>query len=1724
MRKILIVLLCAALLCSMLPFSAAAGDGYFFLTVLTSGRTLVAPTAVNYRSGQTLREALLDAEPTFGGLENGFITDINGVDGNYTIFYDDGGSSLDVPAADVTSLLISERESCPKEVTALAAALGAFNLRTDHVQSYPDAKAAYDRALNGLRTADADTAATLLAALNSAVSAYEALLAGPKYSVTFSASGAKRLTLTDSYGNVTAVEGTQAQVIAGTYTFCVSDGGCNRTEGTLTVDKNVSKTVTLPTGQWFGTVTLNHTSGSGDYAYPRTVEGANAASYAVEDFRTAVYLNAQMGSVPNEKTTVLYACYIGQNGQDYGDGSVSSNRRSWESTQMLLPSLLTADMSGRTFTLEARYPDAEGNTQIQSYTVRIDRKPTLAALTVTGDGTVLPLDFAPQTTEYTVTTVSDTLELTAVPFGAEGYSVTVNDRQTNTVSVRDGDTITVRTAHESGAQTAYTLHVKKAAAVTVSPSLPDSETTISVRNAAGCEIAPRGDGTYRLIPGEKYSYIATKGTHFHTTADFIAAEGLTVPIAAPETGGRLTDFALYSAMNPAKGFAYAVSPSPQAATHEYTVTVPDANSAVYVQATGSDDRYGIFARYNTQTAQTVTNGTEKEQALSCSVDPNGTASICSQLLAIGGNSNTLTLRLRRESGGVTYYQDYTLHLIRRLTLRELSLSVDGTALTLTNADGKPISFSRDVAAYHTRVVNSTRELTLNGALRSDPTEGNPNSGGYSVLINGTSHSALQAVAVPLEPTQSVETLHLTVCHTDASAISAEYTVTIQKTAPAYITIQTDPADAVVFIVNELTGRSVSRAADGRFPMTPGDRYRITVTAAGRVGVQQTGYVAPEGDETLVFTLEKAAENNELQELDAQWPSFRADECNNGVIDAPTPITAEESVLYWAAQVGVGYASDAVGCPILVDDCLYTYAADKLYRIDKYSGKVLDVGQMDHKSSFAINSPTYAEGMIFVGLSDGCIQAFNAVTLEPLWIYRDPLGGQPNCPIVYHDGYLYTGFWRQETESANFVCLSVTDEDPTRTDETKLASWYYTSKGGFYWAGAYVCDRFALIPTDDGETGYLSGHSRILSFDPLSGTLLDELTLPDTGDARSSVTFVRDSADSASGTAYFTTKGGYFYGVHVDAEGRFGKLRAVRLSNGADDASKPAMSTCTPTIYNGRAYIGVSGTSQFGAYSGHNLTVIDLAAMSVAYSVPTQGYPQTSGILTTAYDGGDGTVYVYFFDNYTPGKLRILCDRPGQTEPLLTTQETAVINGKPVSVDTARVLFTPDGEQAQYAICSPIVDADGTIYFKNDSGYLMALGSVPTRLDVTAPPEKTVYHVGETFDPTGMSVTAVYANGTARDVTAYVSFSDAPLTKDDNSFQLTLNGILYQDRDGVPGTVFHAPVGIAELSVRTHIYTSVETNETGHRGVCGYCGATEEDFRPHEFTWVIDRAATEQEVGLKHEECDCGYRRNENTEIPRLTHTHRYTQTVTPPTCTERGYTTHICSACGESYQDAYTDALGHDYRNGVCTRCGAKDPAYKPDDPTPPTPQIEFKDIPSNAWFREAVDYAVANGLMNGVGENTFDPNGSMTRAMLVTVLWRYAGQPKEGTNVFTDVPDGQWFSDAVAWAAQNGVVNGVGSGRFDPNGKITREQMAVILFRYTNKLGLHTDKRGDLGRFADASKVSSYASDALRWAVAEGIIGGSSDGGRLCLNPQGNATRAEVATILMRYIENILK
>ena len=183
-----------------------------------------------------------------------------------------------------------------------------------------------------------------------------------------------------------------------------------------------------------------------------------------------------------------------------------------------------------------------------------------------------------------------------------------------------------------------------------------------------------------------------------------------------------------------------------------------------------------------------------------------------------------------------------------------------------------------------------------------------------------------------------------------------------------------------------------------------------------------------------------------------------------------------------------------------------------------------------------------------------------------------------------------------------------------------------------------------------------------------------------------------------------------------------------------------------------------------------------------------------------------------------------------------------------------------------------------------------------------------------------------------------------------------------------------------------------------------------------------------------------------------------------------------------------------------------------------------FTDVNPAIWYHEGIDFALNNGLFNGMSATTFAPDSPMTRAMLVTVLWRYAGSPAGGNGSFSDVPGGIWYSTAVAWASSEGVVNGVGGGRFDPDGTVTREQMATILYRYSLSLGIDASQQADLSSFPDSGKVSGYALAPLAWAVAEGLITGTQKGGQVYLDPQGSATRAQVATILMRYIYNVVE
>lgn len=173
-------------------------------------------------------------------------------------------------------------------------------------------------------------------------------------------------------------------------------------------------------------------------------------------------------------------------------------------------------------------------------------------------------------------------------------------------------------------------------------------------------------------------------------------------------------------------------------------------------------------------------------------------------------------------------------------------------------------------------------------------------------------------------------------------------------------------------------------------------------------------------------------------------------------------------------------------------------------------------------------------------------------------------------------------------------------------------------------------------------------------------------------------------------------------------------------------------------------------------------------------------------------------------------------------------------------------------------------------------------------------------------------------------------------------------------------------------------------------------------------------------------------------------------------------------------------------------------------------------------WAEDAIDFASSRELFNGTSATAFSPNEEMTRAMLVTVLHRLEDEPETAAeNAFADIPDDTWYTDAVIWASENGIVNGVAEGQFDPNANITREQLAAMMYRYANFLGMDTTASGDLSRFRDGSQVSSWASDAMQWAVGRGLISGKS---ATILDPKGNATRAEVATILQRMTALMVK
>ena len=1449
-KRALALALSLALCLGLFPAQAlAAGDGTLYFAV-TNGETLVVPPEkLPYTAGMTVKEALLASQHIFDGLANeGMIRAVDGVIANYVCSDEQGGYDLDAPADSVEMLCLDVREEgfLTPGLQALVRAMADLMDEEDDVRAA--AKNEYQAALEAYPTAGSERARELAADITNAVEDYKAALE-KTVPITFAdESGAVygsevTLTAASDYGRVFTDDdgdGTLDLPWGETYAFTLRQGS-SRVDGTVRASTAQTISADLPEGEWMtadARLSLSGGSGFEDSELELTPGEHTFTAQVPDTYATgSVYLCAQYVAAQFTGTSPkLYACYTNTDGKVISpETDEKASQQSWNSKCTSTTGALSAGSAGAEIVYRVAVENGtHGYTYSQEYTLVLERSLSLSALRVTdqdGTGLASTVSFDPGLREYTYRVLDTVTAVKLDPTAfRKNYAIRVNGQRLSEMSViplsEEPTTVTL-TLEQGEAAGEYTLTFVRAKGQSAS-FRTEADTELRVYNQNGEELRTyktreTGGGwryTYTLVPGETYHYIATRGEYYHVTQTF-TMENLpaNLKVIVP-TEDALTSLSLGNMAQMNK--LYALSETVEPGRHQYTLTVEDRSSSLFLKAAGTAGMT-VQALYTSIAATAAFHGKARTVTVFQS-DTKGTG-LPSALMS-NAEGNEITLRFSREENGITQYQDYVIQVERALSLRDLQAECGGITCRLEPA------YSPAVTKYEVTVPMAAASLDVTALLRegvSLPFGGE--SDGYWVEING--QRAAGKTAVPLTGTEQTEAIAITV-GSDVQDPSAptQITLTVRKAAPVLVTAAVTPEAGLLVLTDRGTGSRVWPGSDGRFALSEGFSYDWRLTARGFVGrggtlsVDKTeagevvlklssGESIPTqvGDDgsrraSWILSLEKAAENTTLDpNLEAEWADFRGTSytydagsgtvaaggsryTNNGVTSAPIPVESLNTELSWATKLGDGYSSGAVGCPILVDGDLVTYSGKSIYRVDTVSGEVLAQGTMAETTSFGINNATYYGGMIFVGLAGGRIQAFDAKTLKSLWLFQDDLGGQPNCPITVYDGYLYTGFWLAEDRDAHFVCLSITDEDPAQTLEQKLPTWTVTRRGGFYWAGAYVNDDFVLVGTDDGQSGCIDStgapnrSSALLMLDPRTGAILDSREgLP--GDIRSAVGY-----DSSTDAYYFATKGGYFCQAQVgkDESGswKITQLRELALSNGSGSRKNPAMSTCTPVVYNGRAYLGVSGVGQFTAWSGHNITVVDLASWKIAYSVPTQGYPQTSGLLTTAYDS-TGYVYVYFFDNYTPGTLRVLRDKPGQTAPEHTTTEKYTNKGQTTVYNSAYALFTPSGNQAQYAICSPIADQYGTVYFKNDSAHLMAFGSAIEKLEVTQAPAKTEYVVGETFDPAGMVVTAVYANGARRDVTNYLSYSQDALTLKDDGVTLTFPYVMYHNADNSDGT-------------------------------------------------------------------------------------------------------------------------------------------------------------------------------------------------------------------------------------------------------------------------------------------------------------------------------------------------
>ncbi len=604
--------------------------------------------------------------------------------------------------------------------------------------------------------------------------------------------------------------------------------------------------------------------------------------------------------------------------------------------------------------------------------------------------------------------------------------------------------------------------------------------------------------------------------------------------------------------------------------------------------------------------------------------------------------------------------------------------VGNTTLTFTASDGKAsVSHTITLVAVNdapnvkknaaTTAVNKLGE-TYTIDLSTIFEDKNKDILTYSVSIDGAQFVAADKLYA-YTPTKVGESV-LKFKANDAALSSPEHTITLSTLAESVVTFKTTPSDALV------------RVYEGTTQLQPNDKgeYKVNIGYTTYIyEVVKAGYIGKSAEITnsgeIVVELQKL-NNSAFAPVDAYWPAFRGNDSNMAIVDVKLPIDAEKTQLSWNKQLGSSWA-DAPSVQIIADNSLVVMCNKKIYKLDLANGNILKEGELVEAPSYGYVPPLYAEGLIICPLGNGTIQAFNAKTLESVWIYRDILKGQAQTPICYSDGCIYTGFYNGDAKDANFVCLAIADEDPSSTNEEKLALWKVTHMGGFYWSGACVIGDYVVVGSDDGVKSTVNATSTLYCFNKLTGEVVNKALLEDAGDIRSTISY-----DEQSGKIYFTTKAARVYSAVVNkTTGELTDIKYAQLTG--------KNSTCTPIVYNGRIYVYTYSTN--GCFN-----VIDEKTMQPIFTLDGTGNAQSSPLMSTAYED-EGYLYFYGTYNATPGGI---CMVKVKTDAK-SSDDAQVID-----------LYDADGF-SNFCVCSIICGPDGTLYYKNDSLNILAVEKINT---------------------------------------------------------------------------------------------------------------------------------------------------------------------------------------------------------------------------------------------------------------------------------------------------------------------------------------------------------------------------------------------------------------------------